>query len=390
MPEIWGADWRAGLAHCLEPSGALLTLPPACYAADDVFAQELEAIFDSGWLCLGRADRFTEPGDYEAIDIATRSFILLRDDKGDLQAFANCCRHRGARLLDGRGSIKLIRCPFHSWAYRLDGRLAAAPRMDALADFDKAENGLIALAVEEAFGFIFLHPGRDPTPLSGQLADFESLHAAWPLDALVTTRRRLFDVACNWKAFLDVFNEYYHLPAVHPRSIDGLFDEPDPSDQPRGAFASQFGVTIGTSSLLKQQQDAVLPKMPGLTGRAASGTRYTWLFPNVTFALSGDALWLYEVYPTGPTTCRVGQSVGFPRETIAHSDFEDLSARYYSRMDAAIEEDVPALENQQRGLSTPHAQQGQLHPLLEGSIGTFGTWYARRMLGHQGASSTSG
>ena len=75
---------------------------------------------------------------------------------------------------------------------------------------------------------------------------------------------QVFEVQCNWKAFLDVFNEYYHLNNVHPTSIDNLYNIPEEADKTTGDYASQFGLTSGTGAFLESQQLSALPKMANL------------------------------------------------------------------------------------------------------------------------------
>ena len=176
---------------------------------------------------------------------------------------------------------------------------------------------------------------------------------------------------CNWKLFAEVFNEYYHLPYVHPDTIAGAFPEPDPRDDAPGSFATQFGETSSTASLLEDARGSgALPLMPGLTGREAAGVRYTWLFPTLVVALGVDCMWMYEVYPDGPNRCRCAQTIAFPAESMALPDFADRAANYVSRHDIAIGEDIPALEAQQRGMRSPFAQQGPFSH-LEPSVAHF-------------------
>lgn len=380
MPLSHDSPVRTALVACTRPADAALSLPPVCYRDDDVTAAEITGLFRHSWIGVGRADMVKSPGDFVALDLAGQSFILLRDKDGSLRALANSCRHRGARLVDGSGNCRGLRCPFHSWAYRLDGSLVAAPEIQDSAGFSRDTLGLVRYRAEERMGFAFVCFEPTAPELDAVLGDFTDVHAPWPLETLVTTRRQEITVACNWKAFLEVFNEYYHLPFVHPDSIDDVYERPDPGTLTDGAYASQFGATIGTGGLLQTQQDDALPPMPGLTGREAAGVRYTWVFPNMTFAIGTDALWVYEAYPMGAGTCRVVQTACFPPETIALPGFAAKVASYHARLDAALAEDIPALVNQQRGLNSPDARQGPFHPLLEANVASFARWYADRMI----------
>lgn len=357
-----------------------VSLPPACYVDETVTQAERDHIFRGGWFGVGRADQVKEVGDFTALDVAGQSIILVRDKDAQVQAFANSCRHRAMRLMEGTGNCRGIKCPFHAWAYRLDGSLVAAPQMDQAEGFDKAENGLISYRVAERLGFVFICLNPDAPELDKILGDFAEIHSPWPLDTLVSTRRNEIEVACNWKAFLEVFNEYYHLPFVHPDSIGDVYAAPNAPEDVTGSYATQFGATEGTGGLLQDEQNMALPSMPGLTGRAGTGVRYTWVFPNMTFAAGTDALWVYEAYPLGPNRCKVVQTACFPPETLATDGADTKVAAYHSRLDAALGEDIPALETQHRGLSHPDARQGRFQPLLEPNVASFARWYATQMI----------
>jgi len=119
---------RAELIDLLAGSDAepevAVGLPPACYRDSDVQDDEVNRVFRNGWIGLGRSDIVVEPSSYAAMEIAAVPLILLRGQTGKLRCFANSCRHRGALLLQGPGSTRGIKCPFHGWNYRLDDTLA--------------------------------------------------------------------------------------------------------------------------------------------------------------------------------------------------------------------------------------------------------------------------
>ena len=168
---------------------------------------------------------------------------------------------------------------------------------------------------------------------------------------------------------------------MHADSIDAVYARPEPADRVTGGFATQFGKTEGTGGLLKKDQEFSLPDMPGLKRLANRGVRYSWVFPNMTFAAGRDALWCYEATPIGASRCRVVQTSCFHPETIALPDFEEKSKAYLRRMDAALEEEIEALVNQQKGLSSPDARSGRFQPDLEANVASFAKWYAQQMSG---------
>ena len=355
------------------------TLPPACYSNTDVLAREASGIFRTSWIGVGRADRWREAGNYAAFTIAGVPLIVLRDEAGGLRAFANSCRHRGTELLRGEGKCQHIICPFHAWTYGLDGRLAGAPRMQQTRDFDKADYGLVGFRIEARESFAFVCFDDHAPGIDDWLGDFSAMHAPWSLAAMVSTRRREFEVACNWKAFLEVFNEYYHLPYVHPETVGDVHDAPDDIEPVSGNYTTQFGTTQGTGALLADAQDETLPVNPALEGRNRQGTRYTWVYPNLTFAAGIEAVWVFESYPLAAGRTRVVQTLCFPPETVAQPGFEARVAPYYERSIALVDEDIPMLERQHAGLDSPYARQGRFSH-LEPSVAAFAGWYAERLL----------
>ena len=354
------------------------TLPPACYTGSDVLAAEESGLLRQSWLGIARSDEWLEAGDYSTFDLAGAPVIVLRDEEGVLRAFANTCRHRGTRLLEGSGNAARIRCPFHGWTYGLDGSLRGATRMSATQGFRRADMGLVEFRVAERSGFSFVNLSHEAPGIDEWLGAFDDLHSPWRLAELVTTRRREIEVDCNWKLFLEVFNESYHLEYVHAATFGGIYLEPQLPDEVGACVQSSFSPTAGTGGLKADEQEHVLPFMPGLGARERAGTRYTWVFPSLTVAAGSEALWAYGARPIGPDRCRVTQWVCFPPETVASPGFEAKAERYYERMDEALAEDVAVLERQQRGMDSPFARAGRWSDLEHGAA-AFAAWYAGRL-----------
>jgi phenylpropionate dioxygenase-like ring-hydroxylating dioxygenase large terminal subunit len=305
--------------------------------------------------------------------------VLLRDKAGALQAYANSCRHRGTKLLQGTGHCRVIKCPFHGWTYGLDGRLTWTPAMQRAEGFEKDDYGLLPVRLAERDGFAFVNLDGSAPPLDDWLGEFSDRHAPWSFADMVTARRREFEVACNWKLFLEVFNEYYHLKAVHPRSIGGIYHEPDEPEELDGQFVTQFGSHDDSSGLLEADRAKAFPMIAGLEGRNRSGTRYSWVFPNLTFAASSEAIWVYEVSPLAPDRTWVGMTCAFPPATFELDDFAERSAAYFERLDVAIAENIAVLEQQQAGLASPLARPGRFSD-LEPNVARFERWLAERCL----------
>src|SRR6266511_466034 len=120
---------RERLGAVLRPLGESFALPGAAYTSPDVFAWEMGTFFASGWVCVGRSADLERAGDQAAFAVGDDGVVLVRGEDGALRGFFNVCRHRGHELLEVGGSASrgTIQCPYHAWAYRLDGRLLGAP-----------------------------------------------------------------------------------------------------------------------------------------------------------------------------------------------------------------------------------------------------------------------
>ena len=345
----------------------------------EIYSVEQQAVFRQGWVGVGRSDRWPQVGDYSAMELGGVPTVVVRAEDGCLRAWANTCSHRSSQIMVGDGNCSRMRCRFHFWTYGLDGRLLAAPSMGRTPDFDTADFGLTEFALVEQQGFVFVSFEPDPVPIDDWIGDFSTVHAPWPIDSLVTSRRREFTVDCNWKAFAEVFNEYYHLPYVHSESIGNIYNDPDDPEDVVGAYATHFGTTEGSGGLLENDQERVLPIIDGLVGRPSQGGRYSRLFPNIVIATGSEAMWMYEVYPDGPDRCRCAQVVCFPQSTMELDNFSERAEVYYERFDVAIDEDIPMLEQQHAGMRSPFAKQGRFS-YLEPNVARFARWYADRLL----------
>ncbi len=374
-----------GLGKVKHPLSSSLSLPPLCYSDEKWLERETRRIFDRGWVAVGREDRWAQAGDFVALDLAGVPLVVLRDRHGRLRAWANSCRHRGMKLLCGEGRRKVVVCPFHGWTYGLDGALISAPRMESgdpdspgSPDFDPAGFALVEFRLECRDGFVFVCLDPEQRSLADWLGDFSEMHQPWALAEWVSARVRTFEVACNWKLFIEVFNEYYHLPCVHPDSLAGAYLEPDPPGAVLGQYTTQFGVTRGSGGLLNENRRQGLPPAPHLRGRDLIGTRYTWVYPNLTFSAGFDSLSMYQAYPLGAARCRVVQTIAFPRASTERDDFAAGAEAYYRRIDKALAEDLSILRRQQAGLTSRFARQGRFSD-LEASVGNFACWYAETM-----------
>ncbi|HYH92859.1 MAG TPA: aromatic ring-hydroxylating dioxygenase subunit alpha, partial [Candidatus Saccharimonadales bacterium] len=203
------------------------TLAGADYTSAAVHELERERIWFDRWICIGRAAELPSPGDALVRDLAGESIIVTRNRDGELRAFYNVCAHRGTKLLDETGDGcahlgKVIKCPYHAWAFDLDGRLVGTPNVAEDEGFDRAAYPLHPIAVGTYAGFLFVHLGESPRPLLDELADgTESItnFERYGLEELRVGVRLTYEVAANWKIVVENYNECLHCPTIHPELV---------------------------------------------------------------------------------------------------------------------------------------------------------------------------
>jgi Rieske 2Fe-2S family protein len=209
-------------------SGGARALAGNYYTSSAIFAQEMQQLFGSRWLCTVHQSTLPQPGSHTLYELApskpgpepvpNESVLIMRGDDGEIRAFYNVCRHRGARLRQTGGQLSgnCIRCPYHAWTYALDGRLLGAPNMADVAGFERGEHPLIPVSTAIWEGFVFINLDPAPVPFEQAFASILSSFAAWQIPRLVVARRVEYVVAANWKLLFQNYSECYHCPTIHP------------------------------------------------------------------------------------------------------------------------------------------------------------------------------
>ncbi|MFN0041766.1 MAG: aromatic ring-hydroxylating oxygenase subunit alpha [Alphaproteobacteria bacterium] len=361
------------------------TLAPWCYTSDAWYAREVERIFMRSWNLIGRVERVPRPGDFITVEYAGAAIIVVRGRDNAIRAFANSCRHRGARLLDGEGNCKLaIKCPYHSWVYNLDGALAGCDGMEDTRDFDRAHHGLKPVRIENWAGFLFVNFSPDAPDLRTWLGEIWDTVAPYKPEDMVCTRRKEYEVACNWKLYVENFNDLGHIKTVHKSSLELLrqkYTRPCEFEPRSGQGFTAWVEHDGTRTLLNGVDGPRgFDDLPTLSGRARHGSFYATVFPLAAFGFCVDSAWSLEIYPLGPSRMKLVVSSLFHKDAPARPDFDAIAARYYARMDVAVPEDNAINEAVQNGLAGAGAGTGRVGD-QEIAVNWLNRWWLERTLG---------
>lgn len=190
------------------------SFPQEFYTDPEIFEFDLEAIHARSWLFVGLEAELPAPGSYLAITIGRSPIVIVRDDNGELRAFHNSCRHRGAQICEtGYGRKSRLVCPYHQWTYRLDGSLQGAGRMQK--DFDRKSIHLLPIHVEAVAGTIYVCLAEDPPAFDDFREKVGPMMAPSRLTDVKLAYEGTLVERANWKLVMENANECYHCAVGH-------------------------------------------------------------------------------------------------------------------------------------------------------------------------------
>jgi len=372
------------------PTIEAATLPPECYSDPLFYRRELDRIFGSEWICVGRVDDVPRVGDFLTTSIGEEPVVVVHDGTGTIRAHLNVCRHRRCALVQGTGSVKSFRCPYHGWLYALDGTLRATPAFSETQNFDKADYPLMAAKVELWEGFIMVNLDEDASTFASRVSDSTKWGAdRYRMGQMVTTHRWEYEVQCNWKAYVENFTESYHVPWVHPETFELLtplkrwVEFPEITDQ---NWAVQIGQTPGLT--FSDSGHALFAASPELEGLPVEfdGMPVWLVFPTLMVIPTVDALLYYVAFPEGPERMRVKAGLGIPPDAAAaYFAGEDPQVaknveEYLHNAQLFLEEDNKICTMQHVGMHSRRGLRGRFCK-HEGLARTFDKWVADRAYG---------
>ena len=313
------------------------------YTSDNIATQEQLQLFRALPMCVGLSGLLPRPNSFFTHDVSGLPLLLMRNEQGQLRAFLNVCRHRGARVAEGCGKARALVCPYHAWSYDFDGRLKARPADAAFAGARIADHGLRALAVEERNGMIWVMPKLEQAlELGRHLGALDSELANFGLSDFHHYETRTLKLRMNWKLLVDTFLESYHFCVLHKDSICSIFHNNLGTFDHWGAHFRLVSPrrTIEQIRTQAPPQWNLLPHVVSI---------YV-LFPNTVLVWQLDHLELWQVYPgTSPDEAVTLLSLYTPEPATS----ESARRHWEKNMDLVVHvvenEDFPVGEGIQRG-----------------------------------------
>lgn len=384
---------RSRIRTLLEERRPGHALPQAFYREPDIFEFDLEAIHARSWIQAGMEVELPEAGSTLALPIGRTPIVIVRGRDGVLRGFYNSCRHRGAQICEnGRSRRPRLVCPYHQWAYDLEGRLVHAARMGE--DFDPAEHGLIPVHVETVEGSVYVCLAEQPpdfAPFRAAVAPLLEAHALE--DAKLAHESTLVERA-NWKLVMENARECYHCAARHPELCVtfpvrrwqgaehegvGRFGErmaaaglaTGPAHGPWWQ-AERFPLNDGTVSLSMDGKPTVARAMVAAEGGDVGSMR--WALEPCSFAHAvGDCVFVFSAMPTAAEETVVTSKWYVHKDAVEGEDYDvERLTELWTKTNL---QDRALAENNQRGVNGLGFRPGPYSADAEALVIRFVDWY---------------
>ncbi|MCC8404541.1 Rieske 2Fe-2S domain-containing protein [Paraburkholderia sp. MMS20-SJTN17] len=350
---------RALRANCERPFGDARAMPPGVYTSEAFLALEQRDVFSNEWLCVGRASALAQTGDYLAAHIGDQPVVVLREASGNLRAFSNVCLHRMSVLLEGRGNVRRIVCPYHAWNYALDGTLAGAPLMDRQPGFCKERYALPAVRCETWQGWIYVTLNDEAPSVSTRLAELASLIEPYGMTGYVETFHEEHVWDTNWKILAENFMESYHLPMLH-RATVGPHSKLEEMECPPGRPAFNYHWITKEATLPIGNAH---PANTRLAGHWRRTTALLAIYPTHLVTLTPGYFWYLILQPQGVGRVHIRFGGGLAPEFIDDPKAAEYMGTLKALLDEVNAEDRRGVEAVFRGVHAPLAKPGHLSPL---------------------------
>jgi Rieske 2Fe-2S family protein len=353
------------------------SLPSTAYLTPEAWGSDKATILTREWLCVAREEDVALPGSHRVIEAVGENILLVRTRAGELRAHYNVCRHRGARICDAQNDAKwglelaggviggVIRCPYHGWAYGLEGNLLAAPNLQAEVDFDKKDFSLYPVGVETWGGFVFINLTPETAPdFRKTLGEAPRRLGNYPLEDLHVAHTISYDVQANWKLLLENYNECYHCGPVHPELCEIVPE-----------FRRDGGIHLDWEAGIPHRDGATTYTMSGTTERApfpglnaVEQVRHKGelLYPNLMFSVASDHATAFILWPEAVDRTRVECRFLFHKDEIAKPGFDPADAVDF--WDLVNRQDWAVCERVQRGMSARVHTSGYYSPMEDYSL----------------------
>ena len=365
------------------PESLISTLPGHFYTDPQIFALEQAKIFEDMWFCAIRASDIPKPGSFRTVQVGSESILISRSRKGEVRAFFNICRHRGAKLCtEDVGEVaRAFQCPYHAWTYDLDGKLIAAPNLTKMPDIDRVDYGLKKVHLREWLGYVWVSLADEPPSFEdtvlqevvdrlGELANLEH----YEVEKLAVGRRIVYDVKANWKLIIENFMECYHCATIHPELTEVL---PEFADGLAAQFFVNHGAAFGADIKgFTIDGSEGLEEIPSIDADQERKYYAITVKPQVFINMVPDHIILHRMYPMAADRTIVECDWLYLPSVVEQGKDVSKSVELFDRVNR---QDFDACERCQPAMSSRVYRDGGVLVPSEHHIGVFHDWLQHKI-----------
>ncbi len=197
-------------------------VPKERYFDPDFYQAEIDLLWSRTWQMACRLEEIPRPNDFTEYQILDQSIIVVRTEDGGARAMQNVCRHRGVRVVEGRGTCENgFVCPFHGWCYGPDGTNSFVTRERTFAghNLQPEDLDLTPVRCEVWGGCAWINLDVDAPPLRPCIEPFATTFDAWKMESWQAEWWHAFRLPVNWKLAEEAFLEQYHVIQTHPQLV---------------------------------------------------------------------------------------------------------------------------------------------------------------------------
>ena len=374
--------------NVLNPISEATGMPNQAYTSEEYFTFERDQVFGNTWVCIGFASDLLKNGYVMPLDFMNLPLLMMRNRQGEVQVFHNVCSHRGMKLVHEAGEVQgMIRCPYHSWTYDLDGNLKGTPHIGGIAKhkddrFKCEKHGLKPLRSAVWMDMVFVNLSGNAESFEEHIAPLEQRWQQFLGEEGLGLLRRVnmggnleIEVKSNWKLAVENYCEAYHLPWVHPslNSYSRL------EDHYNIMFAERFS---GQGSLAYNLSDTAgthLPKFPSWPEDKLRHAEYVALFPNVLLGIQADHAFAMMIEPITANKSVEHLRVFYVGDEATKDEFAACRTATVESWRVVFGEDIGAVEGMQEGRYSPGFGGGVFSPEMDVPTHFFQTWLAKQV-----------
>lgn len=363
-------------------------MPNQAYTDPGFFYRERDMLMAQTWVCVGFASDLVKKNYVKPISFMGLPLLIMRNKQGELQVFHNVCSHRGMKLVSEEGGVQgVIRCPYHSWTYDLDGNLRGTPHIGGIGEhrtsgFECANNGLRPVRTAIWMDLIFINmDGQAPdfadhvAPLEQRWQAFIGTEGFEQIRAPSSGGSLTMEVNTNWKLAVENYCESYHLPVVHP----SLNDYSRLEDHYNIQFGAHFSGQGSLAYRLSGVAGTHLPRFSAWPEDKLENAEYVSFFPNVLLGIQADHFFAMVLDPLAADRTRENLRVYYVGEGATEAAYQPSRDATLASWEVVFGEDINVVEGMQCGRYSPGFSGGVFSPVMDHPTHFFHQWVARQV-----------